>query len=86
MLSPRNIRFVKLGIDAVYLGLAFIVAYLLRFDGEIPFQHFKQMTLALPYVLAVQIFFLVVFRSAKKRFGINLSKSLVQSVSMACLW
>ena len=65
MLPPRAIRFLKLFIDASYLSCAFVLAYLLRFDGEIPYQHLKQMILALPYVLATQIFFLVVFRSAK---------------------
>lgn len=54
-------RGVQLAIDVAVLALAFWMAFLLRFEGEIPAQMIKRATFLTPYVVGFQYLVLYVF-------------------------
>ena len=54
-------RTVQILIDLAGLGFAYFAAFLLRFDGQLPFQMVKRLAFTLPYVILFQYAILVLF-------------------------
>jgi FlaA1/EpsC-like NDP-sugar epimerase len=54
-------------VDALIVATAFVGAFLLRFDGELPEQMLKRMVFLLPYVVVIRMF--VLFATGVQRFA-----------------
>ena len=53
--------------DAAIVAVAFMCAFLLRFDGDLPEQMLKRMVFLLPYVVGIRMF--VLFAMGVPRFA-----------------
>ncbi|MBD89393.1 MAG: polysaccharide biosynthesis protein [Deltaproteobacteria bacterium] len=70
-------------LDAAIVAVAFVCAFLLRFDGELPEQMLKRMVFLLPYVVGIRMF--VLFATGVPRFawrfvGMRESGRILQAV------
>ena len=73
-------------VDALIVATAFVGAFLLRFDGELPEQMLKRMVFLLPYVVVIRMF--VLFATGVPRFawrfvGMRESGRIFQAVLVA---
>ena len=58
---PYRRRLVEVLIDFILIGLCYYVSYLLRFDGELPDPQFAIFLRTLPYIIAIHLFFFLLF-------------------------
>jgi len=51
----HKMRILEVAIDTCLISLAFVASYVLRFDGVIPPQYFRQIAATLPALIAIQL-------------------------------
>ncbi|MEZ4223828.1 MAG: nucleoside-diphosphate sugar epimerase/dehydratase [Polyangiaceae bacterium] len=73
-------------VDVVVLVAAYVLAFLLRFDGELPLQMFKRLAFTWPYVVAFQFALLSLFgvrRFAWRYIGLRETSRILVAASAA---
>lgn len=78
----------QMAIDVGVLAIAFFLAFVLRFDWDIPFDMFRRLVLTFPYVIAFQFVVLLVFsvhRFSWRYFGLREAVRIGAAVALTAV-